>query len=203
MSGRRAALKLGLKRIFQRKLPQREDFAASRWLAPVAHRILSPELWRYTRRSVPRGVALGLFAGLVIPFGQILLAGFLALPVRANVSIAALATFVSNPLTLPFWIVLATRVGRFFLHAGPGSVVEAVGGGGTDSYWQSLVWFARSAGEAAVGFLVLAIVGAALGYVVTGFGWRWWIGRKHRARRLRVAPPVAPDTLPVPMVPCP
>ncbi|PIW54288.1 MAG: DUF2062 domain-containing protein, partial [Sphingomonadales bacterium CG12_big_fil_rev_8_21_14_0_65_65_10] len=39
-------------------MPSREEMAENRWLAPIAHRFLSPELWRFTRRSVPRGVAL-------------------------------------------------------------------------------------------------------------------------------------------------
>ena len=57
-------------------LPTREEMAGNRWLAPIAHRFLSPELWRFTRRSVPRGVALGLFSGFIVPVGQIFLAAF-------------------------------------------------------------------------------------------------------------------------------
>ena len=53
-----------------------------------------PELWRFTRRSVPRGVALGLFSAFIIPVGQIFLAAFLAWPARANVPLAAAVTFV-------------------------------------------------------------------------------------------------------------
>jgi len=41
--------------------PTRESLEKSRVLAPVAHRVLEPSLWRFSRRSVPRGVALGLF----------------------------------------------------------------------------------------------------------------------------------------------
>ena len=170
-----------------RRMPSREDFERNRWIAPIAHRVLSPELWRYTRRSVPRGVALGLFAGFIVPVGQIFLAAFLALPARANVSIAPLVTFVTNPFTLPFWVVVANRVGRFFLHVDPTGVASAVGSGMDHSGWDTLVWFAQSAGFAAVGFIVLAIVASALGYVLSGLIWRSWIGRKHRARRLRHA----------------
>ena len=68
-----------------RNLPRREDMAKRRWIRPFAHRVLRPELWRFTRRSVPRGVALGALVGIIIPFAQILFAAILALPVRANV----------------------------------------------------------------------------------------------------------------------
>lgn len=171
--------------LFHRHLPRQEDFADKPWMAPIASRVLSPELWRFTRRSVPRGVALGLFAGFIIPVGQIFLAGFLALPARANVAVAALVTFVTNPFTLPFWIVVANRIGKFFLHIDPTGAANAVSSGSV--FWDDFSWFMRSAGQAAVGFVVLSIVGASIGYLVAGWIWRYWIGHKHRERRARAA----------------
>ena len=43
-----------------RAMPKREDMERNRYSAPFARR---QELWRFTRRSVPRGVAIGLLAG--------------------------------------------------------------------------------------------------------------------------------------------
>ena len=102
-------------RALAKRMPDREGMASNKYLAPIAHRFLSPELWRFTRRSVPRGIALGLFSAFVIPVGQIFVAAFLALPARANVPLSALATFITNPFTLPFWLVVANRVGAFML----------------------------------------------------------------------------------------
>ena len=102
-----------------RKYTDREWLAQNRVLKPIAHRFLSPELWRFTRRNVPRGVALGLFAGFVIPVGQIFLALVLAFTVRANVPIASGVTLVTNPLTFPFWIWAANRVGHKVLSFAP------------------------------------------------------------------------------------
>ena len=99
-------------------MPTREEMAENRFLKPIAHRFLSPELWRFTRRSVPRGVALGLFAAFIVPIGQIFLAAFMALPARANVPLAALVTFVTNPFTLPFWLFFANRTGHVVLNLG-------------------------------------------------------------------------------------
>ena len=42
-------------------MPRREELEHSRWIGPFARR---PELWRFTRRSVPRGVAVGLLVGI-------------------------------------------------------------------------------------------------------------------------------------------
>jgi len=169
--------------IIRKNTPTREEMAANKYLAPIAHRFLSPELWRFTRRSVPRGVALGLFAAFIIPIGQIFLAAFLALPSRANVPLAALVTFVTNPFTLPFWLVVANKVGNFTLGldmAGP-ALANAKAQTGA---WAMVVDFFEMAGTTAFGFGVLAVVTPAIGYLVSGWVWRAVVSRK-RARRLK------------------
>ena len=167
---------------FLRKhMPTREEMAENRFLKPIAPRFLSPELWRFTRRSVPRGVALGLFAAFIVPIGQIFLAAFMALPARANVPLAALVTFVTNPLTLPFWLLFANKTGKLVLN-----IDAAVGGGAghlaNDS--GALAQWLELGGVTAFGFLVLAVVSAAVGYLVSGFIWRFVVAGK-RASRLR------------------
>ena len=54
---------------------KREELAENRWMRPFAGRILRSELWRFTRRSVPRGVAIGLFVVFQRYFVEGLLAG--------------------------------------------------------------------------------------------------------------------------------
>ena len=162
------------------RMPTREGMARNRFLAPIAHRFLSPELWRFTRRSVPRGVALGLFAGFIVPLGQIFLAAFLALPVRANVPVAALTTFITNPFTLPFWLVVANRTGRLVLNFDRAVGDSAAAGLARDS--GVLAHFFAVAGVTAFGFVVLALVSAAAGYVVSGCVWRLVVGRRRRSR---------------------
>ena len=70
----------------QRNMPTREQMEGNRYIRPFAHRVLRSELWRFTRRSVPRGVALGLLVGIIVPFAQILFAALLtgATPVAAS-----------------------------------------------------------------------------------------------------------------------
>lgn len=166
---------------FLPRMPTREEMAENKYLAPIAHRFLSPELWRFTRRSVPRGVALGLFAGFIIPLGQIFLAAFLAMPARANVPVAALMTFVTNPFTLPFWLYMANRTGSLVLN-----VDQELGGNAarhiaTDT--GLLADMFAVAGVTAFGFVVLAVVSAALGYLVAGVIWRQVVARRRRRRR--------------------
>ena len=165
--------------LIRKHTPTREGMARNKYLAPIAHRFLSPELWRFTRRSVPRGVALGIFAGFIIPVGQIFVAAFLALPARANVPLAALVTFVTNPLTFPFWAFVANRVGKLTLKIDAATINTA--NTELDSgRWAWLIEMFQMAGVTVFGFAVLACVGAALGYLFSAWGWRWWIARKRR-----------------------
>lgn len=163
--------------------PTRESLARNRFLAPIAHRFLTPELWRFTRRSVPRGVALGLFSAFIVPLGQVFLAAFLALPARANVPLAVLVTFITNPFTYPLWLVVANRVGAFVL-----KVDSFAGNVANDELksgrWSWAIEAFEVAGVTTFGLAVLAIVSAGLGYVISGFVWRQMVARR-RIKRLR------------------
>ena len=164
----------------RRNLPTRESMEGSRLLRPVAHRVLAPELWRFTRRSVPRGVALGMVTGILFPVAQIPLSAILALPFRANVPTAALTTFITNPLTTPFLWALAYWIGKFVLRLDqvvPGDPLRDA----ASSTWMQ--WLMSDAAPSlAVGLLIITIVMAVGGYFLTILGWRLWIARKWKTR---------------------
>jgi len=170
------------------RMPTREEMAQNKYLRPIAHRFLTPELWRFTRRSVPRGVALGIFAGFIIPVGQIFLAAFMALPARANVPLSALVTFITNPFTFPFWAVVANKLGAFILKID----LAATGGAAQDEItsgrWAWFLAMFEGVGVTVLvtifGFIVLAVVGAAVGYLLAGVVWRFVVARKRRRRLL-------------------
>lgn len=167
-------------------MPTREEMEGNKYLAPIAHRFGRSELWRFTRRSVPRGVALGLFAGFIIPVGQIFLAAFLALPVRANVPVAALLTFLTNPFTLPFWLMAANETGAFVLRVDSATTglatAELESGRWSDFGWFQLL---EGVGVTAFGFVVLSIVSAVIGYFLSGLIWRIMVSRKWTRRPAR------------------
>lgn len=173
-----------------RNLPQQEAFESNRWLRPLAQRILHSSLWRMNRRSVPRGVALGMFTGILIPMGQIPASAVLALPLRANVPAAALTTFFTNPITTPFLFILYYKLGAWTLAvtgkaaaAAQVSTTSEVGSGW--SAW--LHWLAADYGlPTALGMFLCSIIGGVAGYVITALAWRWWVASKwHRRSRER------------------
>ena len=163
-------------------VPTREGIEANRFLRPIAHRVLDPALWRWTRRSVPRGVALGMVTGILVPMGQMPASAVLALPLRANIPAAALTTLITNPLTTPPLWVAAYWVGRFMLRidAHAGAPVKAA----ADAGW--LRWLVAEAGPAtALGLLTITTVLAIVGYAATALFWRWRLVRKWRKRHTR------------------
>ncbi|HWW64891.1 MAG TPA: DUF2062 domain-containing protein [Sphingomonadaceae bacterium] len=177
-----------LRRWWRGAMPTRESIEQIGWLRPVAHRVLHPALWRFTRRSVPRGTALGLFVGifLLIPGVQIAGAALLALPFRANVPVAAAMTFLSNPLSTPFLLIAALFVGNRLLglHADMATLATLSAGGA--SFGDYARWLLADAAPALlVGLAIIAAIAAAAGYVMAALAWRWWIGAKWRRRAIR------------------
>lgn len=167
-----------------KQMPKREDLAHTRVVGPLARR---QELWRFTRRSVPRGVAIGLLVGIfaLIPGIQIIGAALLCVPWRGNIPLAALMTFLSNPVTTPLIIAASIWVGNLAgFHANLTTFYGLYERNATAKDW--MVWLLSDAAPALIfGLFVIAVVSAIVGYVVSVFVWRWWIGRKHRARLVR------------------
>jgi len=170
-----------------RNSPKREELAKSRWLKPFGARVLHSEFWRFTRRSVPRGVAAGLFVGvfLLIPGVQIVGSALLSIPFRANIPIAAAMTFLTNPATTPFLIFAALEVGSFLgFRTDIASFYALRESGAGASEW--IGWLFSDAAPALVsGLFIIGCVAAFVGYLLSVLIWRWWTGRKWRRRGLR------------------
>ena len=160
--------------------PTREEVQNSRWLRPFGKRIRESDLWRFTRRSVPRGVAIGLFVGifLMVPGIQIVGAALVCMALRGNVAIAAAMTFLSNPATTPFFLVAAVNVGnRLGFHADLTTLQILASTHASVGRW--MAWLLSDAAPAMVtGLAVIAAVFAFAGFWVSLVGWRWWVGRK-------------------------
>ena len=126
------------------------------------------------RRSVPRGVALGLFVAVIIPFMHTVIAAILAIPLRANVAVAALFTLVVNPLTIPPLYYAAYRIGSWELHHDSTLVNPAAAERFSSELSRMLFWIHQASGSIAVGVLTIAVAAAVIGYFVSVFVWRSW-----------------------------
>ncbi|MEO5973300.1 MAG: DUF2062 domain-containing protein [Sphingomicrobium sp.] len=183
-----ADLAVRLGRFIHRHAPSREEVLKSRWLKPFGKRIRRRGLWRFTRRSVPRGVAVGLFVGifLMVPGLQIVGAALVSAPLRGNIPLAAAMTFLSNPATTPLFIVAAINVGnRLGYHADLSTFDALRTTHASVGRW--LTWLVSDAAPAMLtGLAVIGAVVAFAGYWLSLVGWRWWVARKWRHRRHRV-----------------
>lgn len=173
----------GLAAWLKARAPDRDRLAQNRFLRPFAHRVLRSDLWRFNRRSVPRGVALGLFVAILIPFAHSFVAALTAVFIRANVPVAIIATFSSNPIT---WVIIypaAYEIGRFLLHIDAMTGIQPISGTMQTMQTDHLLQQLTGAGlDTALGLFILASVLATLGYFVSGLAWRALVARKRRAR---------------------
>ncbi|GAA4014294.1 hypothetical protein GCM10022280_10900 [Sphingomonas swuensis] len=171
-------------RLADKATPSREEVLDSPWLKPFGKRVRQSDLWRFTRRSVPRGVFAGLFVGifLMIPGLQIVGAAMLSIPLRANIPIAAAMTFLSNPATTPFFLIAAIALGnKLGFHADLAAFEALYSSGAGVSRW--LDWLLSDAAPALItGLFLIAAVCSFVGYGVSIVVWRWWVSRKWRRR---------------------
>lgn len=167
-------------RRFFRKFAVKRDFFHAKWyLAPFSHLLHDQNLWGIRRRTVVPAFSIGLFVGYM-PFpGHALLAALLALAFRVNIPIAALTTFVSNPLTAGPMYFLAHRLGRFLLGMEPRPF----------EFELSLEWFLAGFAEnwqpMMLGCFLLGSALSLVGYVTLDLAWRASIADYLSRRRLR------------------
>lgn len=185
----------------KRWLPTPERLANVRGFAPLARFLEArPWLWVAHRRSVARGIGLGVFAGVVPLPLQMALAAVLAVVFRANVAAAIAATWITNPLTFVPILTMAWWIGRLFVRdaAGAAPSFSLPDWSGPQPWWRELWAWLEALGEPVlVGLPATALILGLAAYVVTMVAWRVTVGRAWRARGhakspLRDDPPAPP-----------
>src|SRR3954447_5193904 len=165
-----------------RHIPRRETIHRYRLLRPFAPHLSQPALWRMTKRSVPRAVALGLFVGVIIPVMHTAIAAVLAIPLRANIAITAAFTLVVNPLTIPAIYYAAYRIGSWELHHDANLVNPAAAERFSGELSRLLFWVHQASAPIAVGILTIAVGAGLSGYLVSSLVWRWWARSRWQQR---------------------
>ncbi len=174
------------RRFFRRLVPRPESLARNRALAALAPFVRDPRLWRLSRRGVALGIAIGVFFGLLIPFGQIPLAVILAFALRANVGAAAASTLVTNPFTFPPLYLAAYHLGAWLLDVPVDPAEEAAlerpAGAVEDRWWHVVAAIGK---PLALGLAVMAASGALAAYYAVSLLWRAgvWLRVRRRSRR--------------------
>jgi uncharacterized protein (DUF2062 family) len=171
---------------FSRWIPKRHEIIESRWLTPFREHLHDRRLWRLERYATARGAAIGLFFAFIVPIGQIPLSVITAIVFRANIPIAALGTFITNPFTFPAVFWAAYKIGSLLLGRGNESVnamliaqsdnVTPEAAITHHDFWEWLnsttTWLSNAGLPFLLGTVVLATVGALLAYVLTHAIWQ-------------------------------
>ena len=118
-----------------------------------------------------------MFFGVMVPLGQGLVAGVVAIGLRANLPAAVLATFISNPLTTPAILLAA------YYYAGLAVLGEPMA---LPDLAENIGWIEKigAMGEPLlVGLALLAVAGAVLTYFGVQLVWRIGVLWRMAARR--------------------
>lgn len=174
----------------RRFLPTPDAIRNSRFLRWLGPRLHEPGLWHLRRHAVARGIAIGVFFGMLLPIAQIPVAALLAFVLRANLWATAAATLVTNPFTFAPMYYAAYRLGAWLIGA-PGAAGEAAldpGAAEGLAGWLAFWWerIHQLGKPLLVGLSLLAVFSAVLGYFATLLFWRAAVVvRRRRSLRER------------------
>lgn len=107
------------RRFFRKFAFKRHELTEQRFVAPFRHWLHDQHLWGIRRKTVVPAVAWGVFVAFLPVPGHVVIAVLGALVLRCNIPVAALATFVSNPLTIGPMFYFSYRVGAKLLGVQP------------------------------------------------------------------------------------
>lgn len=168
-------------RRFFRKFAFKRHQVTERWfMTPFRHLLHDRSLWSIRRKTVVPAVAWGTFVAFLPIPGHVLVAVLGALPLRCNIPVAALTTFISNPLTIGPMFYFSYLVGSKLLGLTPGPFSIELSldwlGGAFLSLWQPLL----------LGCVLVGAIAALIGYVILDVFWRLSLADyKSRKRETR------------------
>jgi uncharacterized protein (DUF2062 family) len=168
------------RRIFKRFAFKHHEIGDRWFLTPFRHLLHDRRLWGIRRRTAVPAFALGLFVAC-LPFpGHPLHAALLALLFRVNIPVAAVTTFVSNPVTMGPIYYFCYRVGNDLLSRPERPF----------SFELSLDWvtnqFAAIWQPLLLGCVLVGAIVSIIGFVTLDTMWRYSIADyKARKRKQR------------------
>ena len=178
-----------MKRFLRDKLPKPTSITENKYLRFLTPWLGHPRLWHMHRRSVARGVAIGLVTGLIPGPVQILLAVIIAIPLRANVMVAAATTLYTNPFTFIPLYILAYTIGALVTGEPVRNVIPPDLSVPWLEFWKVVPvlfdWMVSLGSTLLIGLAIQCIVFAIGGYISTMIVWRCIVSRMWTRRKLK------------------
>ena len=172
------------RRFFRKFALKRQNVSEQWFMSPFRHLLHDQRLWGIRRRTVVPAFALGLFISFLPTPGHTLMGALAALGFRINIPVAALSTWVSNPLTMGPMYYFAYRLGRGLLDTPLREFQFEMSWDWVSNtfvtIWQPML----------LGCVILGIVAAVVGFISLDLLWRSSIAdyktRKQKSRRDRL-----------------
>ncbi|MEJ2516017.1 MAG: DUF2062 domain-containing protein [Gammaproteobacteria bacterium] len=169
------------RRFLKRILPKRAELQGRWFLRPFSALLHDPALWATHRKNVLKALGLGIFVAFLPIPGQTVLAVAVALWLRVNLAVAAVASWLANPLTIPPIYYACYRLGSWLLNTPPREM----------NFELSFQWLSAELGRAwpplILGCIVLGGVVATGSVLVLNQVWirssRSQFAQRHRRQR--------------------
>lgn len=165
------------KQFLKRYLPDSKIIKEHKYLKVFGTLLHNPNLWHLNRYSVATAISVGFFSMFMpIPF-QMVLAAALAITFRANLPLAVITVWISNPFTMPPMFYFAYKLGATILGIPPqGFHIELSWHWFTERLhliWQPLM----------IGSFICGSTSAAIGNILTRLTWRVCVSLSWRKRK--------------------
>ncbi len=165
------------KLLLTKYMPDPEWIKNHKNLQFLGDKLHDPNFWHLNRRSVSKAFTVGLFAAWIPVPGQMLIAASSALYYRANLPIAVMLVWFSNPLTMPPLFYFAYRFGLCLMNLPlPENNIEFSLEGvmsGLNTAWKPFL----------LGCLMMAIICSVIGYFAVNWAWRHHVAKKWSIRK--------------------
>lgn len=146
-----------------------------RWLQPFLDH---PNLFHLNRNSISRAVGIGIFCAFIPLPIKTLITMFMCLIIGANLPLAVIVIWISNPITIPPMFFLTYKLGSLLLDREVMSFSVSLS-------WD---WFSRLGEEILVplfvGSFLSGLVLGIFGYRLVLFLWRWQVIKDWETRRI-------------------
>ena len=157
------------KNVIKRMFPKLNSVKEEKILKIFGPAVLQPNLWHINKKSVSRGFAIGTFcAFLPIPGVQMILAAFLSITFAANLPLAVILTWITNPFTYIPIVYFAIKIGGVFVSTESTYEIKSEQMNVlTDlmQYWEPLF----------LGSFVLSVISSLLSYILIRVYWRYYV----------------------------
>jgi uncharacterized protein (DUF2062 family) len=165
------------RRLLRRLLPEPQKIRDHHSLRALRGMLLDPNLWHLNRRSVSTAAFVGVFIAFVPLPTQMVMAAFVAILLRCNISLSVAGVWLTNPITMPPIYYGTYLLGAWLMDvpANPGR------------FDLTFDWMLDRLEPFLLGCFVCGTVLGALAFVAMRIAWRVAVTMKWRARQRRRA----------------